>query len=281
MALRRQHHEAVADLCARLFAEPGRLADRIAHPVEGEFRITPHRHDDVLQLDLLDRIDGTVFDGTAWRPVSGLSLLVQYPGDMHGYRLVGRRGSRMCHLKLAVRGDWRIARLRPWPRITTQLPAMQRLVAAAFDAARQPLTKEERPPTLLATLSLVLALWPGVGVSAGEAEAAEDARDLAAAVALVRQRLDDPPGAEELARACDLSVRHLGRRFRQHFGCTPLAFVHAARLDAAKTLLLGGRHSVAHVADRLGFSSHAAFTRWFRQHSGTTPSHFRESPMSA
>lgn len=281
MALRRQHHEAVSDLCARLFAEPARLAERIAHPVEGKFRIAPHRHADLLQLDVLDRVNGRVFDGQGWAEVQGLSLLVHYPGDVHGYDLSGGRGSRVCHLKLRIAQETLIAGLRPWPRSAENLPPMERLVTAAWDVAQHPMPGGERPPVLLSTLSMMLSLWPGVGVSTAEAEAVEGARDLAQAVRLAQQRVNNPPSIPELAETSHLSVRHFSRRFHAHFGCTPMQFIHAHRLDLARTLLLGGRHSVATVAQRLGFSSHAAFTRWFSQHAGIAPSVFRDSPHSA
>ena len=281
MALRRQHHEAVSDLCGRLFSEPGRLAERIAHPVEGRFRIAPHRHADVLQLDVLDRVSGQVFDGSGWTAVDGLSLLVHYPGDMHGYDVTGGRGSRMCHLKLRVGSGWPVTELRPWPRVAGRLPPMERLVSAGWEVAQHPMPGDERPPVLLSMLAMALSLWPGIGVSTAEAEAVEDVRDLAEAVRLVQQRSDNPPTVPEMASASHLSVRHFTRRFQGHFGCTPMQFVHAHRLDLAKTLLLGGRHGVSTVATRLGFSSHAAFTRWFRQHAGQAPSAFRNSPQSA
>lgn len=283
MALRREHHAAVSDLCARLFAEPMGLVERIAHGVEGPFRIASHKHEDVLQLDVLEHVDGRAWlgDREGWATVRGLSLLVHYPGDRHGFDLNGRRGSRVCHLKLRVGPDWLIAQTRPWPRAHVDLPRMDRLTRQAWEVAEHPMANEERPPLLLAAMATVLGLWPGVGVSTAEAEAVEDARDLANAVRLIQQRLGDPPDVREMAAAAHLSPRHFSRRFQNRFGCTPMQFVHAHRLDRAKTLLLGARHGVSDVAEQLGFSSHAAFTRWFVRHAGETPSRFRANPASA
>ena len=277
---RGEHHAAVGDLCARLFAEPPRLAEPIAHPVSGRFRIAPHRHADLLQLDVLDGAAGRVWTG-AWVDVAGLSLLAHYPGDPHGYDLTGTRGARVCHLKLRVGRTWPAVRLRPWPRAAVGLAPMPRLVAAAFEVAEHPVPGGERPPLLTAALATALSLWPGAGVATVDPEGVDDPRDLAAAVRLVRRRLADPPGVGEMASAAHLSPRQFSRRFAARFGCTPMAFVHAHRLDRARTLLLGGRNRVSAVAELLGFSSHAAFTRWFARHAGVAPGAYRRSPESA
>jgi AraC-like DNA-binding protein len=88
---------------------------------------------------------------------------------------------------------------------------------------------------------------------------------------------------EDLARP--LTVRemaataHLGeRRFRQVFtaytGKSPKRFYDDLRLAFGRELLRQGTHTVAQVADQLGYSSPFHFSKLFHAHLGATPSSF-------
>jgi AraC family transcriptional regulator len=62
-------------------------------------------------------------------------------------------------------------------------------------------------------------------------------------------------------------------------GMTPHRYATMRRVDRAKTVLLSNRLTVGEIAELLGFSGHATFTRWFTQHTGLTPRAFRSSPQ--
>lgn len=273
---------AVRDLCSRLFAEPQRLAQTLTHQVRQRFVIAPHTHPDVLQFDLLVGPTGEAFSEGRTVPLRGGTALIAYPGDEHGYELhPGTPPSRVYHVKVAVDRSWPIVRDRPWPTVLTGMGRLESLVGALTVVMRLNLVRQVRAPLLFARLSEALCLWPASAspdAEPGAAQAPSAEIDLAPALALIDARPNNPPSLDELADAVSLSTRHLARRFRATFGCTPHAYITARRLDQARKLLLEHRLKVHEIAEALGFSSVATFSRWFSQHFGVSPSHFREDP---
>ena len=80
---------------------------------------------------------------------------------------------------------------------------------------------------------------------------------------------------DELARACNLSVSALERRFKKHLKKTPHQYITETRLDNAKRLLLETEKSIGTIALETGFADHSHFTRMFRKHFGQAPSSLR------
>ncbi|MEM6561905.1 MAG: AraC family transcriptional regulator [Planctomycetota bacterium] len=273
MTGRKQVHAAVREMCATLFREPARLREILSHRVAGTFAIATHRHPNELQLDVLDGCRGEVLLGDRTHAVSGLTLLVHYPGVRHGFRL---RGGTRWHVKL------RLARVPTiWPEIWASAPAMPRLRRTVRDLSSYTVQQDDWPPRLLALVAELLSIWPLNDVSALDAAGVEDDRDLAEAVALVQASDGRPPSVAAMAAAAHLSPRHFARRFRARLGCTPADFADRHRLAHAKALLLGGQLAAADVADAVGFTTHSAFTRWFTAHVGQTPRRFRDDPQTA
>jgi AraC family transcriptional regulator len=88
------------------------------------------------------------------------------------------------------------------------------------------------------------------------------------------KELSKPPGLEELAALCHVSVRKLTRGFRACRGTSIGDYVTAAKVDQARKLLAGDRR-VADIAALLGFSSSSSFCYAFRRVIGMTPGQFR------
>jgi transcriptional regulator GlxA family with amidase domain len=83
----------------------------------------------------------------------------------------------------------------------------------------------------------------------------------------------DPAADHSLAALADragMSVRHLGRLFKQELGCTPAGYVTAVRLEAANALLLSGA-GVATAARRSGLGSAETLRRTMRRHGAPPP----------
>lgn len=94
----------------------------------------------------------------------------------------------------------------------------------------------------------------------------------------VLERIDQPgrpPSIDELARLCELSRFHFMRTFRAGTGLSPGEFLQRARMTRAKAMLAQGDHSMAGIAEVLGFSSAAAFSTAFRRVVGRSPGAFR------
>jgi AraC-like DNA-binding protein len=79
----------------------------------------------------------------------------------------------------------------------------------------------------------------------------------------------------ELAKHCATSESTLLRAFQRELGSTPATYARERRLDAALLLLKSGRYRVGEVAERVGYTSLAAFTEAFHKQYGVTPSHAR------
>jgi AraC-like DNA-binding protein len=92
---------------------------------------------------------------------------------------------------------------------------------------------------------------------------------------LIDARLDGTLSLTELARVCDLSVRHFARAFRQSTGQSPHRWLTHRRLEKAKALLDGSAQSLAEIAQACGFASQSHFTRVFTRAVGTSPGAWR------
>jgi AraC-like DNA-binding protein len=275
-------HDAVRDLCSRLFADPARLTQTLSHTVEKPFRIQPHEHADLLQLDLLAGCHGRAWSDGSWHRITGTTAMVAYPGQSHGYELTpGEPPSRVYHLRVLAEPTCPVVEARPYAPLLTNLHRMPQLTAAMRVVVRLGVVERVRPPLLIARLCEALCLWPdadGHDTPAPSDEPEELERGLYAAVDLIDARMTDPPSVDELARIAHFSARHFARRFEAAFGCTPHTYINARRFALARKLLSQERLRVSDIAREVGFNSVASFSRWFTQQSGASPTAFREDP---
>ncbi|MCX7894090.1 MAG: helix-turn-helix domain-containing protein [Burkholderiales bacterium] len=79
----------------------------------------------------------------------------------------------------------------------------------------------------------------------------------------------------DLARAVAASDRTLLRRFGAATGRTPLGYLQALRLQAARALLEAGDMPVQSIATQVGYSDASSFSRLFRQCMGLSPGAYR------
>ena len=79
----------------------------------------------------------------------------------------------------------------------------------------------------------------------------------------------------ELARKVAVSDRTLLRRFAAAIKQTPLGYLQALRLDAARALLEVGDMSIQAVAVQVGYNDVSSFSRLFRQGFGLSPGAYR------
>ena len=92
---------------------------------------------------------------------------------------------------------------------------------------------------------------------------------------LIDARLDGTLSVVELAAACELSVRHFARAFRQSTGQSPHRWLTHRRLEKAKGMLEGWGQSLTDIARACGFASQSHFTRVFTGAVGTSPGAWR------
>jgi len=91
----------------------------------------------------------------------------------------------------------------------------------------------------------------------------------------IADRLDGPILVGDLAKLVALSLAHFGRAFKASFGESPHAYIIGARIERARTFLLGSSESLSQIALACGLADQAHFCRRFRQVTGTTPGAWR------
>ena len=168
-----------------------------------------------------------------------------------------------------VRGDSRCSGLGEIHRLTTE---QEQLVAQL-----------QRPPALQAARGLwyqskVLQLMAQFFFERqGEEELfcerqKRTARERAErVVAILRQRLCEPPGLEELGREVGCSPFYLSRTFSREMGMTIPQFLRKIRMERAAELLRGGKYNVTEAAMEVGYSSLSHFSQAFCQTMGCCP----------
>ncbi len=83
------------------------------------------------------------------------------------------------------------------------------------------------------------------------------------ALTFVKNNLSKPISVEDLAAASRLSSRHFGRVFHSETGHSPAKAIEKLRVEAARMMLEGGRHSMEAVAEETGFSDRERMRRAF------------------
>ncbi|MGU3467697.1 GlxA family transcriptional regulator [Methylobacterium sp. C33D] len=96
-------------------------------------------------------------------------------------------------------------------------------------------------------------------------------------LAYARSNLRNELSVEELAEAARLSPRQFSRIFRDETGQSPAKAVENLRLDAARTMLEDGRHSLDTVAQETGFADRERMRRAFLRAFGQPPQVLRRN----
>jgi AraC family transcriptional activator FtrA len=95
--------------------------------------------------------------------------------------------------------------------------------------------------------------------------------------AWARERLAEPLTVEAMARHANVSPRTFARRFRTETGTTPLQWLLARRVHAARRLLEESDLPVEEIAPRAGFGDAASLRAHFRRATATTPTAYRRA----
>lgn len=82
--------------------------------------------------------------------------------------------------------------------------------------------------------------------------------------------------AASIAKALGASIDHLNRQLKRESGITIGQALATARLERACDLLRRSESSVGDVAMAVGYLDQNYFARWFRQHTGQTPTQWKK-----
>lgn len=95
------------------------------------------------------------------------------------------------------------------------------------------------------------------------------------AVNLIRTTPQIARDVETLAREVGLSRAHFYRLFERSTRMTPHLYLNLLRMELAVNSVVHTDDTLSTVSENLGFSAPGHFTRFFRDHAGTSPSEFR------
>lgn len=100
-------------------------------------------------------------------------------------------------------------------------------------------------------------------------------------IATVHAQLLEGVSVESLADRHHYALPHLERLFKQEMGISIRQYMSLQRIEQSMRLLLTeqGDRSVSEIAAALGFNSLPYFSRYFKMHTGYTPSQFRAAVL--
>lgn len=175
----------------------------------------------------------------------------------------------LCHLKQGWPGE----QDRPAVyREVTNLSFISQLYSLAIRSHNNP--RSSRTETDM----LMRAVFLAVAEEDSQAAACRDESRMSQILAIA-ERLRSAPGRSyvmaELARECACSTGHFARLFRNATGLSPRAFITHSRVSAARSMLRGSSHKIAHIGAELGYADIFHFSRQFKEKTGLSPSEYR------
>jgi AraC-like DNA-binding protein len=96
------------------------------------------------------------------------------------------------------------------------------------------------------------------------------------ALAVMHRQPEHPWTLHELSRRAGASRSVLDERFRLLLGRAPMTYLAAWRLQLASRRLRTTTAAVAEIAEGVGYSSEATFSRAFKRHAGVSPGRWRQ-----
>lgn len=94
-------------------------------------------------------------------------------------------------------------------------------------------------------------------------------------IKFIDDNLDKTLTPYTVAEAAYLSPNYLSQLLKKHTGLAFVEWVTVKRMDRAQELLVHTSDRISAVANAVGFTDEAYFTRRFRQRFGVSPSHYR------
>lgn len=228
----------------------------------GEYR--SHRHDHhQFVLPLHGRLELDTPVGA--RCVDSVTGILIPAGETHGF--AARGGNRFVVVDVPAASDGRIFdRALREPSLPLPCGLHHHLALLAERAAGPPLSAAFRRQWTALLIGALAA--PATARHTGESRVAR-------ATAWIDGNLQRPLSVSGVAASVGLSPARLRALFQDELGCSPRAWIAAARLTRGAHLLACTDRPVADIALACGFGDQSAFTRAFVRGHGTSPARWR------
>ncbi|WP_050613493.1 helix-turn-helix domain-containing protein [Bacillus testis] len=96
------------------------------------------------------------------------------------------------------------------------------------------------------------------------------------AITFIQEHYADDFSIAELAEMFHIERRRFSELFEQHIGLTPIQYITEYRIRAAREMLRINQHSIAEIAEMVGYQDHFYFSRVFKKHVGMSPSQYKK-----
>ena len=121
----------------------------------------------------------------------------------------------------------------------------------------------------------LVSAYGGVKISARQFRGGLSSLQMRRATELLVAHLGGNIALRQVAEACELSVSHFARAFKQTFRRPPYRWLMERRVDKAGDLMTNSRLSLADIATQCGFADQSAFNRSFKRIHGVSPGVWR------
>ena len=96
------------------------------------------------------------------------------------------------------------------------------------------------------------------------------------AINFIQENYADDFSISELANMFHMERRRFTELFEQHTGLTPIKYVTEYRIRHARELLRADEHSIAEIAELVGYQDNFYFSRVFKKQTGMSPSQYKK-----
>ncbi|MGP9568782.1 helix-turn-helix domain-containing protein [Halomonas sp. AOP5-B2-8] len=255
-----------------------------------DWHIRPHRHADLVHILFISQgsvelaLEGTshTLEGAATIIVPAMTIHgFHFSSDIQGH-IITLAKPLADHLHGALE-EGRVLKKAGFYRLaaTHSTTRIARLVAQIDQEYRQPALGRKQ---LLEALTQALTIELERLVIPAKANAKrlgphrreKGRQHLEQFQTLVEQRYREQPSIETFAEQLDISSAHLNLLCRKLVDRSALQVLHERILLEAKRQLTYTNMTIAQIADSLGFSEPAYFTRFFKRNTSLAPREFRQ-----
>jgi len=142
-----------------------------------------------------------------------------------------------------------------------------KLERARIFASKKPMTSMEA----LSAFFSVMALHEEQAVISGSLPLAH----VAGAKLFIENNIGRKLTVKEVAQKLCIDDRYLYNLFRKHEGISVKEYIDRCRMEYAQTLLGKGNMSISEIAHHMEFEDGCTFSKFFRLHTGISPSEYR------
>lgn len=249
------------------------------------WRIRPHRHNDLTQLFLILDGSGSARLDSVWYDLVSPCLLVIPARVVHEFKWERTSSGYV----LSIRSDLiraLIQRMQPVGQAfqdaqVVDVQAARGFISELFGEIHAECA-EQRPlrDASLESLVRVLAIWLAQRAESSFSAASSTdraGRHFKRFANLVDKHHKDQWSVAEYAGALGMTPSHLNSICQKLVGHSALDVIHARLLLAARRQLVYTERNIAGVAHFLGFADPSYFTRFFKRKTGMTPGDYRRS----